>query len=48
MKHKILCSICNREFETDEETLEYDEALCKYLPKEEIICPDCKKDRDTI
>lgn len=44
MKEKKLCETCNREFETEEETLEYDKALCKHVSKEEIICPDCQED----
>lgn len=44
MKEKVLCEICNREFETEEEQMEWDNALCKHLPKTECICPDCKKD----
>ena len=47
MKEKVLCIICNREFETNEEQLEFDEVLNKYLPKMEYICPDCKKDIET-
>ena len=46
MKIKILCDICNREFETEERQLEWDEVLEAYIPKEAIICPDCEGDRD--
>lgn len=44
MQEKVLCVSCNREFETEEEQEEWDEALCKYLPKNESVCPNCKKD----
>jgi len=44
MKEKVLCIICNKEFETDEETFEFDDTLLKYLPKMEYICPECKED----
>lgn len=48
MKIKKLCEICNREFEAEEEQLEWDNALCKYLPKEEIICFNCQEDNNLI
>lgn len=44
MKHKILCDICNREFETEEKHQEWDEVLEKYILKEVIICPNCEED----
>ena len=47
MKEKVLCIICNREFETNEEQFEFDEISSKFLPKLEYTCPDCKEDIET-
>ena len=39
MLTKMLCDQCKREFEADEDLMNY---------MGEVICPDCIKDRDDI
>ena len=46
MKIKVLCMICNKEFETEE--MEWDETIESYYPKKDFICFDCQEDNNLI
>jgi acetone carboxylase gamma subunit len=44
---KILCKICNREFEAKENELEFDEtdpSGRSWIEIKDEICPNCKED----